>query len=134
MGLDDTVRHQHRRGDVAPALVLAAESRLRQRDVGLSDLEVTAQSCVCVPVVSLCEHLRTKLRRIDDSICRCRPVVEMEKPSVPSQWHASAVVQHERTVVRLEVHIAQPAVRVLEHRRGRQQVVHVGTDERAARA
>ena len=65
VGFDDTVQHQHRRGDVAPALVLAAENRLWQRDGGLIDLEVTAQSCVCVPVVSLCEHLRTKLRRID---------------------------------------------------------------------
>ena len=41
VGLDDSVRHQHRRGDVAPTLVLAAEGRLWQREVSLVDLEVT---------------------------------------------------------------------------------------------
>ena len=70
VGLNDMVWHQHRCGDVTPVLILAAESRLWQRDVGLS-AQVTAQSCVCVPVVSLCEHLHTKLWHIDDSICCC---------------------------------------------------------------
>ena len=54
VGLDETVRHQHRCGDVTPALVLAAEGRLRQRDSGLVDLKVTAQSCICPLVVGLC--------------------------------------------------------------------------------